>query len=129
MRARDCYELSRVRRTIINIVRYFLIIGVPYLAFVLLTDIRIPCMLYEMTGFLCPGCGATRMFVSLAHLRFFEAYSYNRAFFLLLFYWCAVALFAFIGKPRLVRSKGFLVFSFVAMTVFLTIFGILRNIY
>lgn len=125
----DRYELSAVRRLILKILKISLAIGIPYLIFVLLTDLRIPCLLYEATGILCPGCGLTRMFMSMARLRFFDAYSYNRAFFLLFFYWCATALFAFVGKPEFVRSRRFLSVSFIISIIILTIFCIVRNIY
>ncbi len=129
MMKNDRYELSAVRRLILKILAVSLAIGIPYLIFVLLTDLRIPCFLYETTGILCPGCGLTRMFMSMARLRFFDAYSYNRAFFLLFFYWCATAFFAFVGKPEFVRSRRFLYGSFIFSIIFLTIFCILRNIY
>ena len=125
----DLLELSRVRKTILKIIKISFAVGIPYLIFVLLTDLRIPCLLYEATGILCPGCGLTRMFMSMARLRFFEAYSYNRAFFLLLFYWSATALFAFVGRPEFVRSRRFLTISLTSSMIFLAIFCILRNIY
>lgn len=52
-------------------------IGVAYLVFVLCTGLRIPCPLFELTGLKCPGCGVTRMIVSLARLDFFTAFLYN----------------------------------------------------
>ena len=59
-----------------------LAVGLLYLAWVLLTDIRIPCVLYLLTGLECPGCGVTRMLSALARLDLAAAFEYN-AFLLL----------------------------------------------
>ncbi len=45
-----------------------LCIGLLYLLFVSLTGKGIPCLFHLATGFYCPGCGITRMIVSLAQL-------------------------------------------------------------
>ena len=54
-----------------------LLVGIAYLIFVLLTEIRIPCIFYEITGLKCPGCGITRMIVSVARLDLASAFKYN----------------------------------------------------
>ncbi len=44
----------------------------------------IPCPVYLLTGFYCPGCGASRALRSLLHLQFYQAFRYNPALVLLL---------------------------------------------
>jgi hypothetical protein len=54
-----------------------LAIGIAYLIWVLITDIRIPCPVFSLTGLECPGCGITRMIAALSRLDFGAAYGYN----------------------------------------------------
>ena len=54
-----------------------LAVGVTYLAFVLLTGVGLPCPFYKITGWQCPGCGISRMLISLIRLDLVSAYNYN----------------------------------------------------
>ena len=71
----------RLRKTLL---KYSIILGIAlaYLAFVLLTGIGIPCVFHEITGLKCPGCGISRMFISLAKLDFVSAFKHNPFVFL-----------------------------------------------
>ncbi|MBE7041857.1 MAG: DUF2752 domain-containing protein [Ruminococcaceae bacterium] len=69
MKARLHKELQRLA--------IILLIGFAYLAFVLITGWRIPCIFKVITGFDCPGCGITRMCVSIAKLDFVAAFRFN----------------------------------------------------
>ena len=42
-----------------------LFLGLAYFAFIKLTGLSIPCPFHYLTGFLCPGCGITELFLSL----------------------------------------------------------------
>lgn len=42
-----------------------LLLGLAYFAFIKLTGLSIPCPFHALTGFLCPGCGITDMFLAL----------------------------------------------------------------
>ncbi len=59
--------------------RYTIIflIGLAYLVWILLTDIKIPCVINKISGIECPGCGTTRMVLSLIRLDFKSAFYYN----------------------------------------------------
>ena len=123
----ECKE--RLRKTVI---KYLIILGIAlaYLTFVLCTGLRIPCVLYELTGIKCPGCGITRMFVSLARLDFAAAFSYNQLIFItgpfiLAYLLCSEAKYVFDGNRRIGRFEIFL-----PIELFLLIaFGVLRNIF
>lgn len=52
-------------------------IGVLYLFWVRLTGLAIPCVFRKITGWLCPGCGITTLFVCLSRLDFQGAFQAN----------------------------------------------------
>ena len=67
---------ARARRVV---VKYSIIlgVGVAYLIFFLCVGFGIPCVFREITGLKCPGCGISKMFVSLARLDFAAAFRHN----------------------------------------------------
>lgn len=52
-------------------------IGVLYLFWVKLTGLAIPCLFRKITGWLCPGCGITTLFLCLSRLDFYGAFRAN----------------------------------------------------
>lgn len=54
-----------------------LAVGLLYAIFVMLTNIGIPCIFRLLTDKYCPGCGISRMFISLLRLDFVSAARYN----------------------------------------------------
>ena len=115
-----------MRKRILKIYGCILALGIPYLIWLLLTGIRIPCLFYEATGYPCPAFGTTRMFLSLARLDLRAAFGWNPPMLVFLFLWNAVALGCWIGKPRWCSSPRFLytLLGITAGTLFL--FGLLR---
>ena len=100
-----------------------------YLVFVLCTGIRIPCLFYELTGLKCPGCGITRMFVSLARLDIAAAFAYNPLIFvtgpfLLTYLACSELKYVSCGSRRMGHWEMFLWIELILLLVF----GVLRNI-
>lgn len=67
---------ARLKKTVI---KYSVILGiaVAYLIFVLCTGLGIPCLFYEITGLKCPGCGISKMFISLIKLDVVSAFWHN----------------------------------------------------
>lgn len=122
-------ELATARRNIRRAYTIVFAIGIPYLIFVLATGLRFPCLLYELTHIQCPGCGITRMFMSIALLRFSEAFNYNPLAFILVPIINLAAIFAYIGKPKFIRNRYFLSISSSVAAIITVLFGILRNFY
>lgn len=60
-----------------------LTLGSLYGIFVWRTGPAIPCLFWYVTGYLCPGCGVTRMCVALLHLDFGTAYASHPMLFML----------------------------------------------
>ena len=119
----------RLKKTV---VKYSIIFGIAfsYLIFVLCTGVRIPCLFYELTELQCPGCGITRMFVSLAKFDISSAFSYNPAVFItgpfiVAYLMCSEIKYVYYGNRSLGRWEMFL-----WIELFLLIFfGIFRNIF
>lgn len=60
-----------------NMLRLFLA-GILYCILMLVSDIRIPCIFYKITGVQCPGCGMSRAILALMHGKWKQAFYYNR---------------------------------------------------
>lgn len=117
-----------MRRKILKIYGGILSVGLGYLILTSVMHIDIPCFYFATTGFLCPGCGVTRMFLSLARLDFAEAFSYNPVVFVLLILWNGIALLCFCGKTAFVKDKRFLYTVLGLSIAALLIFGFVRNL-
>lgn len=107
-----------------------LAVGFGYYLVVLHFKAGIPCLFNKFTGLLCPGCGVTRMIMSMLKLDFAAAYGYNKALFLTL----PLILFAVVsietdyistGKRR---ARPFVRWLLIIEIIILVLFGIIRNI-
>ena len=117
-----------MRKNIIKIYCIILAITIPYAFWVKFTGLGIPCIVFELTGYKCPGCGISRMFISMLNLDFYHAFLHNQAMFVSFFVWNAIAFFAFIGKPAFLRKSKF-IYSLVSVTIASwIIFSIIRNV-
>ncbi len=63
-----------------------LIVGCAALAIMRYFGAHIPCGIFEMTGFKCPACGATRGSMRLLTLDFVGAWNYNPMVFFIWIY-------------------------------------------
>lgn len=98
-----------------------LIFAVAYL-------LKIECPIHKLTGLYCPGCGISRMFVSLFTLDFYQAFRYNPLIFIYLVFVIIYIIFRLLFKlfnrePVKIGNK--FLYIIIAITI---IFGILRNI-
>ena len=107
----------------------FFVIGIAYLIWVLLTDIRVPCVFHEVTGLLCPACGITRMIVATVKLDFAVAYSYNKLIFLT---WPLIVIPLLHTEIRYIkigeRNPGKLSILLWIEIGLLVVFGVIRNL-
>ncbi len=107
-----------------------LLIGCAYTLFFLKTGIGIPCVFRLVTGWNCPGCGVTRMLISLFRLDLKSAYSHNAVLLCILPVLVAVILrwiYLYIryGSYRLKQIDRIVCIVLIAI---LSIWGIVRNI-
>ncbi len=122
-------QKKRLKSTLI---KYGVIFGIAlaYLIFVLCTGLGIPCIFHAITKLECPGCGVTRMLISVVKLDFVSAFWYNPFLFVtgpfLIAYLIAYEV-KFIKHGN--RNMGkWQIFMYVELALAL-LYGILRNIF
>lgn len=106
------------------------VIGLGYAFVCTFTPFRIPCPLHALTGLYCPGCGVTRMCLSLLQFDFEGAARANLAVLVLLPVILVLLLWYLVnyiklGKKQLSRAQTIVVWTLVAL---LLLFGIVRNL-
>lgn len=121
-------EHALYRKRIVRIYAVALAIGAAYYALITFAGIKVPCIYVTWFGLACPGCGATRMVLSMLQLDFRAAFGHNPMLFVLFFLWNAVALLYFLGRPGFVRQRGFLYGVLAVTMAALFVWGILRNL-
>ena len=92
--------------------------------------VGLPCPFYLFTGLQCPGCGVSRLCLSLLRLDFAGAWAANPAILLLLPFGVLLAVRLAVryvrnGTRRLTKAETVLVY---AACICLLIFGVLRNL-
>ena len=100
--------------------------GLVFLA--LIISGRAPeCIIYNLTGLFCVGCGTTRMFSSLVCGDISIAFRQNMASFVFIPFSIIYSIFCFIGRPEFLRrSTTIYIVVFGTLLIWL-LFGILRN--
>ena len=119
---------ERMRKRLLIIYSAILGVGLSYILWLKFVGIGIPCVMNMHTGLLCPGCGTSRMLLSLLRGDFAGAWSYNPVTLCLVLLWNGIAVLCFIGKPKIVATERFLTVMCIATFCSLLIFGFLRNI-
>ncbi len=118
-----------------RLLRVCLIVGITAAAlvgYVVLfehTGLGMPCVLHELTGLQCGGCGLTRAAVSLLRLDFAAAFSYHALWpvFAAYFLWVGLsdaAVYVKTGEVRLLPGKWWIHAAVLAVVVG---YGVLRN--
>ncbi len=122
-------QKNRLKKLIFTLA-VILIAGFSYYIFIRVTGWALPCVIYEITGKACPGCGTTRMFLALARLDFLKAAKSNLFLLIMLiptmiFITRRAILYVKDGKAKyLLPEKLFIAFIVIAGIVF----AILRNL-
>lgn len=90
--------------------------------------IPIPCLFHKITHLYCPGCGVTRMFDALFHLKFAKAFSSNALVFvliLLFFIYVVINIGSYIILKKVINIPRYFSYFLILLTL---IFTILRNV-
>lgn len=104
-------------------------LGMTYFIFVSVTGLYIPCPIRTFTGYLCPGCGISHMFVHLFHGEIREAFYENPYVFMLLPIGLPYAMWRSYRYVKLGIDKySRLEILFISILLIAAIaFGIIRN--
>lgn len=94
------------------------------------TDAYLPCIFREITGYMCPGCGATRMCLAIIELDFKSAFNSNPILFItspiiLFLIYKSIQNYIAYGNMML-ESKYEKIATF--LVIIFILFGIVRNI-
>lgn len=90
--------------------------------------LKIECPIYKLTGLYCPGCGITRMFISLFELKIYQAFRYNPLLFIYLVLLILYGLYYIILKclhKNPIKISNKILYAIIVITI---LFGLLRNI-
>lgn len=107
------------------------IILIVYLILSLAFKPFIPCIIHEITGLYCPGCGLSRMILSIIRLDFYQAFRYNPLLFILFPFGLILVLeyLYSLFKKRTPIYEKINNKVWIILIVILIIYGIVRNIY
>lgn len=99
-----------------------------YISHFLITGTGIPCLIKKFTHHYCPGCGITRMCMSILSLDFYQAFRYNPLVFtyliLYIIYITTNITRNHLKKPRISLNNGI----YAILIIVAIAFGILRNL-
>ncbi|MBR1495073.1 MAG: DUF2752 domain-containing protein [Acidaminococcaceae bacterium] len=118
-----CYE----RKFLLKNASLIILMGKVYAFVVSYTGLSIPCPFRYFTGFLCPGCGITTFFLSVAHGNWQKAMQANAfLFYTGPFLFLSIILETFWPKSNInyLNKKYFMLLYLIALIVF----GFYRNI-
>jgi len=117
--------LKKIKRHII-----LFIILIAYFIIGQITGFYIPCPIHGILHLYCPGCGITRMFISLFKFDFISAFRANQFVFILLPF--AIVLYINYIYSILNNKKSWYEqtpeWIYYVLIILALIFGILRNI-
>lgn len=101
-----------------------------YLLISNITGLAIPCAFNYLTGYLCPGCGSTRMLKALLSGDIIKAFYYNQFLFLSLPIF--IVLFINVLYSNIKNTKAWIYripnYIYVIYGVLAIVFAIIRNI-
>ena len=122
---------ERLKKVVkINIILCIVFIG--YYFFAKKTNLYVPCIFYELTGYKCPGCGITHCLFEILKLNFKGAFYENPLVFIYLpfligYYFYMLYLYVYQKKDHILIKipNGFK----IGILVITIVYGIIRNIY
>ncbi len=107
------------------------LIFIIYFILVFKFNIYIPCLFHKITNLYCPGCGVTRMIISLLKGNLYQAFRYNMLIFILTPF-LMFFIFDYIISRKKQRDALYEKIPnsiWYILIIVLVIFGIIRNIF
>jgi hypothetical protein len=99
-----------------------------YVLYLKFPEFVVKCFFKETTGFMCPGCGVTRMLVNFMELNFIKGIKYNMFLGITLPF--VIYIIVYSGYLYVVEKKDNKVFnvSCYVYVALLVVWGVIRNI-
>ncbi len=94
----------------------------------ILTGKLIPCIFHELTNLYCPGCGVTRMVLSLLKLDIYQAFRYNPYIFSLMILFLSYQALKLITNHFSTIKITLNNYIYIGLLITTIAFGILRNL-
>lgn len=91
----------------------------------LLLSQELKCFFFELTGLYCPGCGITRLVLSLIQLDFYQAFRFNPLIFILIILSAIYIIYSLIRYKKIKQISNKLA---IFLIIIVLIFTVLRNI-
>lgn len=121
-------KLDNVQKKILLIYVVLITIGITYTVLIYTTGFGIPCMFNRFTGYLCPGCGTSRMALAMLRLDFYSAFRFNPVAFVTVILWLMISIGCFAGRPAVLRNERVLLGAVCVDIAVYLIFAVLRNL-
>ena len=116
------------KKRLIKVLFFVLAAGFLYYAVFGIIGEYPKCLLHSTTGLYCPGCGTTRMLLSLLKGDFASAYRSNAALTLLIPFWLVFCLGYYFNMPKYFRRNA-VIYTLLFISVgILIVYSVLRNI-
>lgn len=118
-----------MKKRIFKVISYTILFLISiYLIIIFLENIGYKCIYRELLNIYCAGCGITRMFKSIAHLNFYQAFRYNPLIFITLvlfipYFIYRMYVYIRYGEFRILSVKVLIIFAGI-----LIVYMIIRNI-
>ncbi len=109
---------------IYSLLIFIIVVIINYLLF----NSFLPCIFHKITGFYCPGCGVTRMLISIFKLEFYQAFRYNIYLFILLIITIVYQIIKLITYKLLTKKIRLNNYIYILLLMTTIAFGILRNL-
>ena len=115
-------------------IKNLIIISIFLISYFVLSEILniyIPCLFHKITNLYCPGCGVTRMLLSILRGDFYQAFRYNQLLFILLpvfvLYFVNYIYSLICNRISLLEKTPQIIWY--VLIIVLLLFGVLRNIF
>ena len=104
-----------------------LLLSITYLYLNKRFSFYIPCLFHKITHLYCPGCGLTRMIISILKLNFYQAFRYNPLLFIMLPF---IIIYEIIYYINWIQDKNFTISKKIwyILLIITIIYTILRNL-
>ncbi len=109
---------------IYSLLIFIIVVIINYLLF----NSFLPCIFHKITVFYCPGCGVTRMLISIFKLEFYQAFRYNVYLFILLIITIVYQIIKLITYKLLTKKIRLNNYIYILLLMTTIAFGILRNL-